>query len=123
MAGACSGAVACIISHPMDVIKTRRQMTFSSSVPVSLPSFLSDGCAILLTLFFFLMLQGANTISGISQSILNRSGYKGFVIGILLRKLKVVPSCAIMITSYEFCKRLQMPNLELSLKTSENLPE
>ena len=80
VAGAVAGSVASTVTLPMDVIKTRLQIELGET-GVKMSS-----------------LQMAS-------EILETQGLKGFYAGIIPRLLKVAPACAIMISSYEFCKR------------------
>lgn len=41
----------------------------------------------------------------IVRTIVKEDGYYGFLRGMIPRTAKVAPGCAIMIASYEFCKR------------------
>ena len=42
----------------------------------------------------------------IAKNIVKEEGLKGLSKGLVPRVAKVAPSCAIMISSYEFCKNL-----------------
>ncbi len=42
----------------------------------------------------------------IAKNIVKEEGLKGLTKGMVPRVAKVAPSCAIMISSYEFCKTL-----------------
>ena len=82
IAGALAGTLASIISNPFDVIKTQRQMSLSSSGP------------------------GTSSVLAICRRIVREDGWRGFTRGMLPRTAKVAPGCAIMISTYEFCKQL-----------------
>jgi solute carrier family 25 protein 39/40 len=41
----------------------------------------------------------------IGKKIVREEGFRGLAKGIVPRVAKVAPSCAIMISSYEFCKK------------------
>ena len=79
LSGAVAGSVAAVATTPIDVIKTRRQMYVEPSK--------------------------ALTSTGIFFQIIKEEGWSGFSKGWLPRVAKVAPACAIMISSYEFCKR------------------
>jgi hypothetical protein len=84
-AGALSGSAAAMITHPFDVVKTRRQMYLArvamSSEMASYPS----------------------TVTGIWKAIVRDEGVVGLYKGLAPRLTKVAPACAIMISSYNFC--------------------
>lgn len=81
-AGALSGGAAAAITHPFDVLKTRRQM-YLARVSSAAP---------------------ANTgLLSIAASIWRDEGLVGLYRGLAPRLTKVAPACAIMISSYNFC--------------------
>lgn len=80
VAGAVAGSVASTVTLPMDVIKTRIQIELGET-GVKMNS-----------------LQ-------LAREILDSQGVKGLFAGLIPRLLKVAPACAIMISSYEFCKQ------------------
>ena len=80
VAGAVAGSVAAAVTNPMDVIKTRIQIELGE--------------------------KGVRmTNSKVVQEIIQSHGIKGLWTGLAPRLLKVAPACAIMISSYEYCKR------------------
>lgn len=88
LAGAVSGTVASTITLPMDVIKTRFQIELGEKMLTS------------------------STTKSISRSnlsvaleIIGTEGISGLFTGLVPRILKVAPACAIMIASYEYCKK------------------
>ncbi|XP_048221769.1 probable mitochondrial glutathione transporter SLC25A39 isoform X1 [Perognathus longimembris pacificus] len=87
MAGGISGTVAAILTLPFDVVKTQRQVALGAveAVRVKPPSV--DSTWLLL------------------RRIRAESGTKGLFAGFLPRIIKAAPSCAIMISTYEFGKR------------------
>ena len=89
MAGAISGTIASTITLPMDVIKTRLQMDLGEKIVRG------NGLNNKLTMKSI----------GIAKEIISSEGVKGLFAGLIPRLIKVAPACAIMISSYEFCKR------------------
>jgi len=83
LSGAMAGAVASTITLPMDVIKTARQIEMGERGLV-------EGK------------QKSNWT--MVKEIVARNGTKGLFAGLSPRILKVAPACAIMISSYEYCK-------------------
>merc|ERR1712173_91336 len=88
VAGAVSGTIASTITLPMDVIKTRLHMELGEKI-------VHD--------------RGGNnkTMKSvvIAKEIIKTEGIKGLFSGLTPRLVKVAPACAIMISSYEYCKR------------------
>ena len=80
--GAFAGAsVASVISHPFDVAKTQIQANFG----------------------------GQNKLLGktpllVMKNIYKTDGLRGYYVGLMPRMVKLVPSCAVMITTYEVMK-------------------
>lgn len=86
VAGAAGGALAATLTHPFDLLKTRRQMTLYA-LPGS-----SFGDA--------LDLSTAATL----RKIVAEEGPRGLFIGLGPRVVKIVPACAIMISTYDWAK-------------------
>lgn len=87
LAGSIAGTIASTITLPMDVIKTRRQIELGEAEifktkPGKAPSTLS-----------------------IAKEIFRSQGVPGLFSGLTPRILKIAPACAIMLSSYEYCKR------------------
>jgi len=75
--------MAAVLTNPIDVLKTRRQMYLvpkAGEVPI--------------------------TMLEILKAVLREDGVRGLTKGIVPRAFKVAPACAIMISSYELCKSL-----------------
>ncbi|CEP64055.1 Mtm1p LALA0_S10e01222g [Lachancea lanzarotensis] len=84
--GSISGTIAAILTHPFDVGKTRMQIRFSmNNLNSSHPS---------KNMFRYL------------DEIRKNEGIVALYTGLLPRLIKVAPSCAIMISTYEVCKLL-----------------
>ena len=86
LAGFIAGGVASAVTLPMDVIKTRFQLELGE--------------------------RGGGPNGGVKMSnvqvirdIMKDQGWKGLYSGLVPRLLKVGPACAVMITSYEYCKQ------------------
>jgi len=86
-AGSVGGFVAATLTNPFDVLKTRRQV-FEYSVDTALPNGSS-------------MERSSVTIM---SRILREEGVGGFFTGLAPRLGKIVPACAIMLSSYEYGK-------------------
>jgi len=82
VAGCTSGTMAALLTHPFDVIKTRRQVfDLANRSPPTKSTFL-------------MMLR-----------IVQSDGIAGLYVGVFPRVIKIAPSTAIMLTSYELGKR------------------
>jgi solute carrier family 25, member 39/40 len=91
VAGATSGAVASVLTMPFDVGKTRRQ-TFVDS-KIALPGATK------------ILAPEEQSMPRFLMHIIREEGLGGLWKGWIPRTLKVAPSCAIMISSYEVGKR------------------
>lgn len=91
MSGSISGTIAALVTHPFDVGKTRQQI-----------SLLGNGKG---------NNRGANTVRNRNMfKFLNqiriREGWKSLYTGLGPRLVKIAPSCAIMISTYEISKKI-----------------
>lgn len=110
--GAVSGMIAAAFTTPFDVVKTRQQTASSAayqpqaSVPV--PSLCSHNGAIVYEPISGSIAADARTEGTfrLMREIVAREGLASLWRGNQARMLKVAPSCAIMISSYEFGKRI-----------------
>jgi len=83
IAGATGGMIAATLTNPFDVVKTRRQVfQYSRDLPPA--SILEESSSL-----------------RIMQRIFTAEGMSGFFIGLAPRLAKIVPACAIMLSSYE----------------------
>ncbi|KAJ1939140.1 Carrier protein, mitochondrial [Linderina pennispora] len=82
--GAASGIVAAIITTPFDVAKTRRQIEQHAN-PKS-------------------HVSQHRTFASMLRHIVAKEGLRGLFAGLAPRLMKIAPSCAIMISSYELGK-------------------
>lgn len=87
--GGASGMMAALLTHPIDVVKTRIQSQYNQEAASASKE-----------------LKQSLTIRNVVQSITREEGMRGLFRGLLPRVAKVAPSCAIMISSYEFFKTL-----------------
>lgn len=86
VSGAGAGCLAASFTTPIDVVKTRRQMSIGAAA-TDTPHYPPSSRAIL-------------------RAIVEEEGMRGLVKGIVPRTAKVAPACALMIASYEFFKQL-----------------
>lgn len=93
LAGAISGTIASSVTLPMDVIKTRLQIELGEKMVRGNGSNISNN---------------AMKSVAIVKEIIHSEGVKGLFSGLVPRLIKVAPACAIMISSYEYCKRFFM---------------
>jgi len=83
LSGAGAGVLAASLTTPIDVVKTRRQMSLTTAEQ----HYPTSSIAILRTIF-------------------QDEGIGGLFKGVIPRTAKVAPACALMITSYEFFKQV-----------------
>jgi len=84
--GAIAGSVASTVTLPFDVIKTIKMIEMGEKDIMGVKPGRS---------------RGNMTIA---KELVREQGAKGLFAGLIPRLLKVAPACAIMISSYEFCK-------------------
>ena len=84
LSGALAGSVASTLTLPADVLKTLKQIEVGERE---------------------VMGQGkSRTNRAIAKELVREQGVRGLFTGLTPRLLKVAPACAIMISSYEWCK-------------------
>jgi len=83
-AGATSGSVAALVTTPFDVLRTRQQVAGMAGAAAT---------------------ARGGTVAALAD-IARSEGLAGLFAGVGARVAKVAPSCAIMISSFELCKRL-----------------
>lgn len=91
-AGASSGAVAALCTLPFDVVKTHRQLELGENLRLGSGQKHSHNTS-------------PTKTHHVLKNIYLKSGINGLFAGISPRLIKVVPACAIMISSYEVGKR------------------
>ncbi|KAL3806692.1 hypothetical protein ACHAXA_001158 [Cyclostephanos tholiformis] len=108
VAGAAAGSIAAAFTTPFDVVKTRRQMIMGQisatrAATARQQLLLSDRR---LCTFVTSGAVGDSGTFGQMRQIIQREGITGLWRGNLTRMMKVAPACAIMISCYEFGKRV-----------------
>jgi solute carrier family 25 protein 39/40 len=88
--GASSGMLSALVTHPFDVIKTRRQVELLNKIDTS-------G-------FPFEPSVSKQSTSELLVSIVRTEGVSALFVGVVPRIVKIAPACAIMISSYELFK-------------------
>ncbi|ETW08498.1 hypothetical protein, variant [Aphanomyces invadans] len=84
VSGACSGALASVVTQPFDVVKTKQQIeTFSSMTEPTKPP----------------------KVWRLMREIVQSEGVGGLFTGLSARVAKVAPACAVMISTYEAGKQ------------------
>ncbi|XP_047479796.1 probable mitochondrial glutathione transporter SLC25A40 isoform X1 [Penaeus chinensis] len=90
-AGALSGGIAGALTLPLDVIKTHRQIELGEKAIFADPA---NGT------------KSVGSTRTMLQNIYRQQGIKGLFAGLVPRLAKVMPACAIMISTYEYAKRI-----------------
>lgn len=88
VAGAISGGIAGTLTLPLDVIKTHRQIEIGEK------ELFSDNA------------RSSGSTKQMLQNIYRQQGVRGLFSGLVPRLAKVMPACAVMISTYEYAKRL-----------------
>ncbi|GAB1609373.1 solute carrier family 25 member 40-like [Argonauta hians] len=99
ISGAIAGSIAAICTVPFDVIKTHRQIAFGLHHPECPKTNRTASTWALIKLLY--------------QS----QGFQSLFAGLVPRLVKVAPACAIMISSYEYCKKTFSNRNERSSKS------
>ncbi|CCD23122.1 Mtm1p NDAI_0B00880 [Naumovozyma dairenensis CBS 421] len=95
VSGSVSGTLAAIFTHPFDVGKTRWQISFFNAPDKALVTSSKNNKAVVSkNMFKFL------------GNIWKTEGAGALYVGLLPRIIKIAPSCAIMISSYEISKKI-----------------
>ncbi|GAM21946.1 hypothetical protein SAMD00019534_051210, partial [Acytostelium subglobosum LB1] len=103
VSGAMSGSIAAVVTTPIDLIKTRIQMTAQLTASKS-----NQNNSIISS--------SRNRTSAIyhAKEIYREEGLMGFTKGMVPRLAKVAPACAIMISTYEWVKSVNLDELAMS---------
>jgi len=102
--GAVAGSFASTVTLPFDVIKTIKQIEMGEKDIMAVKPGTSRSYSVPRN-------KMSSSLSGrsrgnitIAKELIREQGVRGLFAGIIPRLLKVAPACAIMISSYEFCK-------------------
>jgi len=116
--GAVAGSFASTVTLPFDVIKTIKQIEMGEKDIMAVKPGTSRSYSVPRN-------KMSSSLSGrsrgnitIAKELISEQGVRGLFAGLIPRLLKVAPACAIMISSYEFCKgffRQQNKNHEREL--------
>ncbi len=87
ISGSIAGGVAATFTTPLDVVKTHMQVDIGENKPVGL---------------------GAGSPINVMRNVVKSHGLNGLFVGLVPRIAKIIPACAIMITSYEAGKTFFM---------------
>ena len=98
--GAIAGGLGSYVTNPMDVIKTRLQIELGEKILQG--NVLNE--------------KGRLKSIVIARDIVSNHGVKGLFAGLIPRLVKIAPASAIMISSYEYCKRHFVLNNNISEK-------
>lgn len=111
--GSVSGTIAAAITTPLDVLKTRSQVGFTTEIQaVSSPvvdastAVCDHGGALAYHPPKNTMPPPSESMLQMVRTIVKEEGIAGLWRGNVARMMKVAPACAIMISSYEFGKRV-----------------
>ncbi|AET39891.1 Mtm1p Ecym_5110 [Eremothecium cymbalariae DBVPG len=98
LGGAISGAIAALVTHPFDLGKTRMQIAIvnSSSRNANTSSYNKPSSG---------FSSPQHSMFGFLNHIRKTEGVKALYTGLLPRMMKIAPSCAIMISTYEVSKK------------------
>ena len=80
MSGSLAGGIAAAVTTPLDVVKTHMQVDIGEVKQVGL---------------------GAGSPINVMRNVMKIHGLQGLMVGLVPRCAKIIPACAIMITSYE----------------------
>lgn len=87
LSGATSAFFATLLTQPFDVLKTRAQIRLGEA------NFVVNGAA-------------SESVFNSAKRVVEIHGVSGLYAGVVPRLMKVIPACAIMITSYEYFKEV-----------------
>ncbi|KFH12194.1 mitochondrial carrier superfamily protein [Toxoplasma gondii VAND] len=95
--GAVASAIACVVTHPFDVLKTNVQAGCQQIEPHARKMG-----------YIHLVSRG---FVDVAKTVYAQQGLQGFTVGLTPRLLKIVPSCAVLLASYEVTKYLYSQSL------------
>ena len=100
VAGASSGMIGAVFTHPFDLVKTRRQIEMYNLAPTTSPTTpttpVTDAAPA--------AAKGRQETFAVLRLIVAEEGWRGLFTGLLARMSKIAPACAIMISTYELSK-------------------
>jgi len=102
--GAIAGSVASTVTLPFDVIKTIKQIEMGEKDIMGVKPGRSNPNSLQLDERMSMLTGRSRSNMTIARELVAEQGAKGLFAGLIPRLLKVAPACAIMISSYEFCK-------------------
>ena len=105
VAGASAGMISAFFTHPFDLVKTRRQIDMYNLAPQqqSAESESAAGAAEAAAEEKVRM-KGRTATFDMLRLIVREEGWAGLTTGLFARMTKIVPACAIMISTYEVSK-------------------
>ena len=86
LSGGTSALFATVLTQPFDVLKTRSQIRLGEAN--------------------FVLSASSDSVFRSAARIVETHGVSGLFVGVVPRLMKVIPACAIMITSYEYFKEV-----------------
>jgi len=104
--GAAAGMIAAACTTPFDVIKTLQQVSNESSSATEVSSVSLEHCKHNGALAYQAPSRRSTSTFHLLRQVARKEGLSGLWRGNQARMLKVAPGCAIMISSYEFGKRV-----------------
>ncbi|KAG5177519.1 mitochondrial carrier domain-containing protein [Tribonema minus] len=96
LGGVGAGALATVVTHPFDVVKTRQQLASAPAPPRGAAAATAAATAA----------PPAERMWPLARRIVQQEGYGALLAGLPARVAKVAPACAIMISSYEGAKHV-----------------
>ena len=102
--GAVAGSFASTVTLPFDVIKTIKQIEMGEKDIMAVKPGTTRSYPVPVNKVSSSLSGRSRSNLTIAKELIREQGVRGLFAGILPRLLKVAPACAIMISSYEFCK-------------------
>ena len=100
IAGASSGMIGAVFTHPFDLVKTRRQIEMYNLSPTPTTAATATAAAAAEAP----AAKGRAETFAVLRLIVAEEGWRGLFTGLLARMSKIAPACAIMISTYELSK-------------------
>ena len=102
--GAVAGSFASTVTLPFDVIKTIKQIEMGEKDIMAVKPGTTRSYPVPVNKVSSSLSGRSRSNLTIAKELIRDQGVRGLFAGIIPRLLKVAPACAIMISSYEFCK-------------------